>query len=47
VLYAGRAPGYAGLNQVNLSFPAGITNGPHTLKITRGATSQAVTIPIS
>jgi uncharacterized protein (TIGR03437 family) len=47
VLYAGRAPGYAGLNQVNLALPAGITTGGHTLTIKRGVVSKAVTIRIS
>jgi uncharacterized protein (TIGR03437 family) len=46
VLYAGRAPGYAGLNQVNLALPGGITSGTHTLTIKRGVVSNAVTIMI-
>lgn len=36
VLYAGRAPGYAGLNQINLVLGSGIIAGPHTLTISRG-----------
>lgn len=45
--YAGRAPGFAGLNQFNLVLPAGITSGAHTLTISRGGvTSNTVTIAI-
>lgn len=47
VQYAGRAPGFIGLNQFNIALPAGITPGVHTLTITRGgATSNPVTIAI-
>ncbi len=47
VLYAGRAPGFTGLNQFNIVLPAGITSGAHTLTIARGgSTSNAVTIAI-
>jgi uncharacterized protein (TIGR03437 family) len=35
VLYAGRAPGFTGLNQLNVVFPANIASGPHTLLISR------------
>ncbi len=44
--YAGRAPGYVGLNQFNVELPADITAGVHTLTLTRGATSNTVTIAI-
>ncbi|MFN0119338.1 MAG: hypothetical protein ACKV2V_02435, partial [Blastocatellia bacterium] len=33
--YAGRAPGFTGLNQINLTLPAGITAGTHNLIISR------------
>ncbi|HKC89456.1 MAG TPA: hypothetical protein VKG02_25965, partial [Blastocatellia bacterium] len=33
--YAGRAPGFTGLNQFNLIFPANITSGSHTLVFSR------------
>lgn len=43
--YAGRAPGFSGLNQLNIVFPAGITAGIHKLSVTRnGVASNAVTI---
>ena len=47
VTYAGRAPGYVGLNQLNIVFPVGITSGNHRLGVTRnGVTSNSVTITI-
>ncbi len=47
VNYAGRAPGFTGLNQFNIVLPASITSGPHTLVISRnGIPSQEVTIAI-
>ncbi|MGH9834222.1 MAG: choice-of-anchor B family protein [Blastocatellia bacterium] len=47
VLYAGRAPGFVGLNQTNIMFPAGITPGVHRLVITRnGVSSNQVTIAV-
>lgn len=47
VLYAGRAPGFVGLNQINLVLPTGITAGTHTLTITRGGvTSNSVTLTV-
>ncbi|MEK7831385.1 MAG: hypothetical protein AAB401_09895, partial [Acidobacteriota bacterium] len=47
VSYAGRAPGFTGLNQVNIIFPAGITAGNHKLSVTRnGVTSNSVTIAV-
>jgi uncharacterized protein (TIGR03437 family) len=47
VSYAGRAPGFVGLNQFNVMFYAGISRGTHTLKISRnGVTSNIVTIEI-
>ncbi len=46
-LYAGRAPGYVGLNQFNVVFPATISSGVHTLTISRnGTVSNLVTIAI-
>jgi len=46
-LYAGRAPGFVGLNQTNILFPAGITPGVHRLVITRnGVSSNQVTIAV-
>ncbi|MGE0126947.1 MAG: hypothetical protein AB7U82_02490 [Blastocatellales bacterium] len=47
VTYAGRAPGFVGLNQVNVTLLAGMTPGNHTLVITRaGVSSNQVTITI-
>jgi uncharacterized protein (TIGR03437 family) len=47
VQYAGRAPGFVGLNQLNLIFPAGVVPGTHTLVISRnGVASNPVTISI-
>ncbi|MFN0107256.1 MAG: choice-of-anchor B family protein [Blastocatellia bacterium] len=47
VTYAGRAPGFTGLNQVNIVFPAGITSGNHKLNVTRnGVASNSVTITV-
>lgn len=47
ISYAGSAPGFAGLNQLNFVLPAGIAPGDHRLVVTRnGTTSNAVTIPI-
>jgi uncharacterized protein (TIGR03437 family) len=47
VQYAGRAPGFVGLNQFNLQLPVGIAAGTHTLVITRnGRASNTVTIAI-
>ncbi len=48
VSYAGRAPGYAGLNQLNVVLHPGITPGIHTVIVTRnGYASNRVTIEIS
>ncbi|HWQ35232.1 MAG TPA: kelch repeat-containing protein [Blastocatellia bacterium] len=45
VLYAGRAPGFVGLNQFNLQLPAGLNPGTHTLVISRNsAVSNPVTL---
>jgi uncharacterized protein (TIGR03437 family) len=45
VLYAGRAPGYAGLNQINVMFPNAIIPGTHTLIVRRnGIASRLVTV---
>ena len=45
--YAGRAPGFIGLNQFNITFPATIASGNHTLVIARnGIAAREVTIPI-
>lgn len=47
VSYAGRAPGFIGLNQFNITFPATITSGNHTLVISRnGIAAREVTIAI-
>jgi uncharacterized protein (TIGR03437 family) len=47
VSYAGRAPGFTGLNQLNIVFPAGITPGNHKLSVTRNAVaSNSVTIAV-
>jgi uncharacterized protein (TIGR03437 family) len=47
VLYAGRAPGFVGLNQLNVEFPAGISSGNHNLVVSRnGVSSNAVTIAV-
>ena len=47
VLYAGQSPGLAGLNQLNILLPAGITSGTHPLVISRkGVTSNTVSIAI-
>jgi len=45
--YAGPAPGFIGLNQLNVTLPAGISSGNHTLVVTRnGVPSNGVTIAI-
>jgi len=47
VSYAGRAPGFSGLNQLNIVFPAGISSGAHKLIVTRnGVASNSVTIAV-
>lgn len=47
ITYAGRAPGFAGLNQVNVTLLAGMASGSHHLVITRnGVSSNRVTITI-
>lgn len=47
VLYAGRAPGFVGLNQFNVQFPTNIASGARTMIITRnGVPSQSVTVTI-
>jgi uncharacterized protein (TIGR03437 family) len=47
VNYAGRAPGFTGLNQFNVVFPANITSGAHTLVISRnGIPSRQVTFAV-
>ncbi len=46
-LYAGRAPGFVGLNQLNILAPAGIASGRRTVVVSRnGVVSNAVTIAI-
>lgn len=45
--YAGGAPGFVGLNQLNIVLPAGIAPGVHTVIVTRnGRASDTVTIAI-
>ncbi|HWQ35891.1 MAG TPA: IPT/TIG domain-containing protein [Blastocatellia bacterium] len=47
VNYAGRAPGFTGLNQVNIVLPANITSGNHTVIISRnGIAGNPTTIAI-
>ena len=47
VFYAGRAPGYTGLNQFNIGLPAGIAAGAHQVVVFRaGLASNVVTIEI-
>ncbi|MBI1760638.1 MAG: hypothetical protein HYR56_04295 [Acidobacteria bacterium] len=46
VQYAGRAPGFTGLNQFNIQLPAGIPAGTYPLTITRGLASNTVTLTI-
>jgi adhesin/invasin len=47
VSYAGRAPGFVGLNQINIVFPPAIAPGNHQLVISRnGQASNAVLIAI-
>jgi uncharacterized protein (TIGR03437 family) len=47
VQYAGRAPGFAGLNQFNVVLPAGISSGTHSVTVSRnGIESRSVTIAI-
>jgi len=45
--YVGRAPGFTGLNQLNLVLPEGISSGVHNVQIMRnGGASNVVTIAI-
>jgi len=47
VSYAGRAPGFTGLNQLNVILPVGITLGRHAVVVTRNAvSSNIVTVAI-
>ncbi len=47
VQYAGRAPGFTGLNQLNVFLPAGISSGTHNVQLIRnGIASNVVTIAI-
>lgn len=47
VSYAGRAPGFVGLNQLNIVLPLGIGSGAHKLQVTRdGIASNLVSITI-
>jgi uncharacterized protein (TIGR03437 family) len=47
VLYAGRAPGFAGLDQINFVVPAGVPSGDDTpLRVeSNGRVSNQVTLP--
>jgi uncharacterized protein (TIGR03437 family) len=42
LLYAGRAPGLTGANQVNVLLPAGISSGTHTLQLSRNSVSSNI-----
>lgn len=48
ILYAGRAPGYAGLDQINFIVPEGVPSGDDTpLRVeSNGRVSNAVTLPV-
>ncbi len=47
ITYAGRAPGFTGLNQLNIVFPPGIASGDHKLSVIRnGVTSNPVSIAV-
>ena len=47
VLFAGLAPGFGGLYQVNVTIPSGLTSGDHTLEIaTNTSDNYQATIPI-
>ena len=47
VEYAGPAPGFTALNQINVKFPAGLSSGVHNLVITRnGIPGNMTTIAI-
>lgn len=47
VSYAGRAPGFTGLNQLNLTFPANLTPGTYNLIVTRnGIPTRTVTVTV-
>ncbi len=47
ILYAGRAPGYVGLNQINVVLTSNLSPGPHALTISRnGIAGNPTTIEI-
>lgn len=47
VAYAGRAPGFTGLNQLNVVLPAGLSSGTHTIVVSRnGIQSNQATITL-
>jgi uncharacterized protein (TIGR03437 family) len=47
VQYAGRTPGFTGLNQLNVVLTAGISSGAHNVQVTRnGVASNVATIAI-
>jgi uncharacterized protein (TIGR03437 family) len=46
VLFSGLAPGNAGLYQIDLTIPAGVSNGDNPVIVTLGGSSDTASIPI-
>jgi uncharacterized protein (TIGR03437 family) len=46
VLFSGLAPGNAGLYQIDVTIPAGVTNGDNSVIVTLGGSSDTASIPI-